>query len=408
MRGLIVFLLGLLLLGGVFLAYAWLTGAPKGPEHLALTREGYDALPGWADDDPHLALEAFGRSCTHLEALPDGRPMGGVPAYGQVGDWKTACSMYALASAGLDTAEAARAFVESVFVPYRASNGGRAKGLFTGYYEAEAQGSLTPGGTYQTPLLKRPADLVQVDLGEFRDTLKGQRIAGRVVEGKLVPYPARAAIDAGALGAGGTPLVWLDDPVDAFFIHIQGSGRVHLAQGGYLRVGFDGQNGHPYTPIGRVLRKMGALEKGNVSMQTIRAWLEAHPAEGKGIMEADASYIFFKEIAVEDPTLGPLGAEEVALTPDRSLAVDRKFHALGVPMWLDTTLPSDERKARAAAFQHLMIAQDTGGAIQGPVRGDVFFGFGDNAAYLAGRMKQDGHLHVLLPKPLAARLGAGG
>jgi membrane-bound lytic murein transglycosylase A len=411
-RGLSVFISGLVLLGLLYLAAAWIARGALGPAKLVLSPTGFDALPGWARDDPRPALEALSRSCGQLEHLADDRPMGGAsdrsgaPLYGFVRDWRPVCA--ALSLRAIATPDAARGFFEQHLVPLRASNAGRAQGLFTGYYEAEAEGSLKVGGRYQTPLLKRPSDLVTVDLGAFRDALKGQRIAGRVVEGRLAPYAGRAEIERGTPDLRPLAFVWLANPVDAFFLHIQGSGRVRLAEGGTLRVGYDGQNGHPYTPIGRVLRNMGALDKDHISMQTIRAWLAAHPEEGRRVMEENASYIFFKALPIEDPALGPLGAQEVSLTPGRSLAVDRKFHALGVPMWLDTSLPTDDAGTPGPAFRRLMIAQDAGGAIRGPVRGDVFFGFGEEPARLAGWMKQQGRLYVLLPKPLAARLQAGG
>jgi membrane-bound lytic murein transglycosylase A len=381
------------------------------PPALRLHPVEWQALPGWHDDDTRPALDALTRSCAAIARRADDAAMGGGAAtngvlfFGRVADWKPACQ--ALAAADLSTPDSARTFLESQFVPLRATNRRRRDGLFTGYYEAEAVGSLAHRDVYQTPLVKRPSDLVTADLGQFRQRLKGLSITGRVADGRFVPYPTRAEIDAGALDAEALALVWLSDPVDAFYIHIQGSGRIKLDDGTSLRVGYDGQNGRPYTAIGRVLLEEGALAQGNVSMQTIRAWLAAHPDEIRRVLEADASYIFFKEFPIDDPALGPPGAQQVPLTPRRSLAVDRNFYALGVPMWLDTSLPADAAQPPAtpgAPFRRLMIAQDTGGAIRGPVRGDVFFGFGVEATELAGRMKQKGRLHVLLPKALADRL----
>lgn len=377
---------------------------------LELRPASWSNLKGWKEDDAGAALKAFRRSCARIAALSDDALMGGArdrteaPYFGTAADWKPACSA---ADALGDGADEARALFEGEFTPFAASGRGARKGLFTGYYEAEARGSLTRQGPYQSAMLKRPGDLIAVDLGLFRERLKGQTISGKVEGGRLVPYATRAEIEAGGLDPAALALVWLEDPVDAFFIHIQGSGRVKLDTGGEMRIGYDGQNGREYTPIGRVLLDEGALEKGKVSMQTIRAWLAAHPEEMKRVLDANASYVFFKALPNDDPDLGPPGAEEVALTPGRSLAVDRRFHALGVPMWLDTTLPSDDAGTPGAVFRRLMIAQDTGGAIRGPVRGDVFFGFGEEATRLAGWMKQEGRLHVLLPRTLAARLGAG-
>ncbi|MFO1186897.1 MAG: MltA domain-containing protein [Alphaproteobacteria bacterium] len=366
------------------------------------------SLSGWAEDDAAQALQAFRRSCAKIADLPEETPMGGARNraetlyFGTAADWRSACT--AAGGAAADTADAARGLFESEFVPFAASNHGARKGLFTGYYEAEARGSIARQGPYQTPILKRPANLVSVDLGQFRERLRGLSIAGKVEDGRLVPYATRAEIESGALDPAAPTLVFLDDPVDAFFIHVQGSGRIKLDTGGEMRIGYDGQNGREYTSIGRVLLDEGALEKGKVSMQTIRAWLASNPDQLKRVLDANASYVFFKALPIDDPELGPPGAEEVVLTPGRSLAVDRRFHALGVPMWLETTLPSDDAGTPGAPYRRLMIAQDTGGAIRGPVRGDVFFGFGEEAARLAGWMKQEGRLFVLLPHALAERL----
>lgn len=374
---------------------------------LDLAPAAWSSLRGWGEDDPGLALQAFRRSCVKISALPDDRPMGGARDlagdlyFGTAGDWKPAC-----ASANVAADTAARSLFEAEFVPFAASDHGARKGLFTGYYEAQARGSRTRQGPYQAPILRRPGDLVAVDLGQFRERLKGLTIAGKVEEGRLVPYATRGEIEGGALDPAGLALVFLDDPVDAFFIHVQGSGRVRLDDGSEMRIGYDGQNGREYISIGRVLLDEGALEKGKVSMQTIRTWLADHPDQVKRVLDANPSYVFFKALPVEDPALGPPGAQEVPLTPGRSLAVDRRFHALGAPMWLETTLPTDDAGTPGEPLHRLMIAQDTGGAIRGPVRGDVFFGFGEEATRLAGWMKQEGRLFVLLPRALAERLRA--
>jgi membrane-bound lytic murein transglycosylase A len=249
------------------------------------------------------------------------------------------------------------------------------------------------------PLYGRPPDLVSVDLGSFREDLKGRRIAGRVEEGKLVPYADRQAIEQGALAGHDLELVWVDDPIDAFFLQIQGSGRVRLADGGELRVGYAGENGHPYYAIGRELVKRGALRKEEVSMQSIRRWLEEHPDEAPAVLATNASYVFFQVIEGE----GPLGAEGIPITAGRSLAVDRKHWPLGVPLWVDTAAPAAQKGAPDRPLRRLVIAQDTGGAIRGPIRGDVFWGASDEAAEIAGRMKHPGRLWVLLPKELAER-----
>lgn len=368
---------------------------PPAPEGVArLTPMAYADLPGWAEDRHAEALAALDRSCARLLALPADRPLG-PPAFGTAGSWHGPCQ----ARPPRDVPDhAARAYVEHHFTPVAITDGTRAEGLFTGYYEPLLQGSRKPGGSYRTPLLARPDDLVAVDLGRFREAWRGERIAGRVADGALQPYETRAQIEAGALAGRAVPLVYVDDPVDAFFLHIQGSGRVRLAEGGEMRVGYAAQNGQPYVPVGRVLVDRGALSREAVSMQSIRAWMAANPDGAAELMATNPSYVFFREVS-ED---GPLGSEGVALTAARSLAVDRGHIALGTPVWLDAADPLDPTRR----VRRLMVAQDTGGAIRGVVRGDVFWGTGMEAGERAGRMRSSGRLWLLLPKPLAARIGA--
>jgi len=375
------------------------------PDRLTLARASFADLPGWRDDDLAAALPAFLRSCRRLAARRDDASIGGIGGagfFGTVADWRPACAAAARVPAGDLAADraAARAFFESAFTPFAATNHGRAEGLFTGYYEPTLYGSRRRGGRFTVPLLARPPDLVTVDLGRFRPDWKGRRIAGRVVAGQLEPFPDRAAIAAGALAGRHLEIVWVDDPVDAFFLEIQGSGRVELAEGGSLRLGFAAQNGRPYTPIGRELVARGALRKDEVSLQSIRRWLAGHPHAAPEVMARNASYVFFEREEGE----GPIGTDGVVLSPGRSLAVDTAYLPLGVPLWLAGTVPSPAAAAPARPLRRLLVAQDTGGAIRGPVRGDVFWGHGEEAAAVAGRMKNPGRLWVLLPKGLAARL----
>lgn len=363
------------------------------PERLTLERVGFADLVGWTEDDPAAALAAFARTCARWATLPQDRSLGAGDIAGTVGDWRTVC----IEAEGVPRgdSEAARRFFESRFQPFAATADGEDAGLFTGYYEPELHGSRTRSDDFQVPLYGRPPDLVMVDLGLFRETLKGERIAGRVVEGSLRPYESRAEIDDGALDGRGLELLWVDDAIDAFFLHIQGSGRVTLAEGGVARVGYAGQNGHPYFAIGRDLIERGELSREEVSLQSIRSWLKAHPEEGLALMRKNPSYVFFHEIEGE----GPLGAQGVALEPGRSLAVDRRFVPLGAPVWLEADPPNEQ----SPPIRRLLIAQDTGGAIKGPVRGDVFWGAGDEAAELAGPMKSQGRYYLLLPRSIAAR-----
>ncbi|MBI1260233.1 MAG: murein transglycosylase [Rhizobiales bacterium] len=335
-------------------------------------------LPGWANDNQGEALSAFQRSCQRITRLnptaPLDKKIGADSLYGRAADWMQACNASAHVAPGAD---AARIFFEAYFTPVRFSPAS-GKGLFTGYYEPEMKGALTRHGPYQTPVLTPPPGFKSGDI-----------------------LPTRSQIEAGALSGKSSVLVWLADPVDAFFLHVQGSGRVALAKGGTMRLAFAGKNGQPYTSIGKVLIDQGALKREKVSMQTIRAWLNAHPDQIMSILHQNASYIFFRELHESNDTLGPLGAEGINLTPGRSLAVDRSLHPLGVPLWLNATHPAME--AGDKPLQRLMIAQDTGTAIRGLQRGDVFWGTGDEAAHIAGHMKSEGELFALLPRALAAR-----
>jgi membrane-bound lytic murein transglycosylase A len=367
-----------------------------GEDRLVLEPARFTDLTGWGEDAVAEALPALLLSCRRISRLPDEAGMGGAGFAGTAGDWKPVCAAAARVPAG--DSSAARAFLEEHLQPAAATNNGRALGLFTGYYEPLLHGSRRRGGKYTVPLYIRPPELVMVDLGDFREELRGQRIAGKVVGGNLEPYPGRREIDAGALAGRKLELVWVDDPVDAFFLHIQGSGRVRLAEGGEMRVGYAAQNGHPYFAIGRDLIDRGALEREEVSMQSIRQWLEEHPEEAAEVMQKNASYVFFQKIEGE----GPLGAEGVPLTAGRSLAVDRKFFPLGLPLWLAASLPPAAEGQPGRKLRRLMVAQDTGGAIRGPVRGDVFWGHGEEAAELAGKMRHRGRMWVLLPKSLSS------
>ena len=381
------------LVAGALLAGCMTMKPPMPPAGLTLTQTGFSALEGWSSAELAAALTAFQRTCAVLNPRPDPTPMGGIQYAGTVGDWKSAC-----ASASGDP----RSFFESNFVPYRVSQGERAA-LFTGYYEPELKGSRTRHGVFQTPLYGVPSDLVNVDLGLFRDTFKGQRLAGRVVMNRLVPYPARADIVRTGLTTA-KPLLYVDNPVDAFFLQIQGSGRVMLDDGSVVRAVFAGQNGQPYTAIGAVLVTRGEMKREEVSAQSIRAWLAAHPNEAEGLMNANASYVFFAERAIGDAAAGAPGTQGAALTPEASLAVDTGVHALGVPVFLETVAPDAAGMERA--FDRLLVMQDTGGAIRGPLRGDVYWGFGTVPGEIAGRMRSEGRMSVLLPKSVAARLGA--
>jgi membrane-bound lytic murein transglycosylase A len=358
--------LGLILLIGAIVA--WLL-RPAPPPRLTLTPAKYDDLAGWTVDDAAAALPAFLRSCDRFLKRPDDAPLDRrrhQTDFGLVGEWRPVCAAAAAVKPG-DT-EAARAFFAHDFAPFLAGNNGSSDGLFTGYFEISLHGARRHGGIYQIPLYRRPPDPKRY---------------------------TRAEIEDGALSGKGLELVWVDSPIDAFFLEIQGSGVVELEGGGRIRVGYDGSNGKPYVSVGRLLIERGVLPRRKVTMAAIRDWMKAHPKEGAALRRDNSSYVFFRELS----TAGPLGAGRVVLTPGRSLAVDRHFIALGVPVWLDA-----KQRFTTGSIRRLVVAQDTGGAIRGPVRGDLFWGRGAAAASGAGAMNARGRYYLLLPNAVAARL----
>lgn len=366
---------------------------------LRLAHVGYDQLEGWRDGGQASALTAFKRSCVRIEAMPGQTPMRGAGYGGTAGDWLEACTK----AANVPEAEApARTFFESEFTAYRVTSGASTEALFTGYYEPELKGSYTRHGPYQTPLYGLPSDLVTIDLGLFRESFAGQRITGRLEGNRFVPYATRAEIERDGLQTA-KPLLFVDNPTDAFFLQIQGSGRVSLDDGTVVRAAYAGQNGHPYTAIGAVLIQRGELTRETVSMQSIRVWLDSHPLEAQELFDQNASYVFFSLQPLDNPALGATGSQGAPLTAEASLAVDTSVHPLGAPIWLETTFP--ETEVAQTSFRRLVIAQDTGGAINGPLRGDIYWGVGARAGEIAGRMRSTGTMTVLLPKSIAERLG---
>ena len=364
-------------------------------DRLVLLPAAWSDLPGWSSDDLSEALPALRRSCKVFARRDPAAQIGSDALAGAVSDWLDPCASFA--TAGGD--EALRVLIEERFTPVQVLNNQEDQGLFTGYYEPSLSGSRTQSEVYRVPLLRKPADLITVDLEPFHDRFAGSRISGRVAEETFMPYYERAEITAGALDPQQLELVWVDDPVDAFFLHIQGSGRVGLDDGSEMRVGYAGQNGRPYYAIGRELVERGYLALEDVSMQSIRAWLSEHQEEAEEVMATNRSYVFFHELEGD----GPVGTMGVALTPRRSLAVDRKFLPLGIPVWLDGLAPEPFAEGDRP-LQRLLVTQDTGGAIKGPVRGDVFWGHGPEAEEIAGRMKHQGRLWILLPNEVASRL----
>jgi membrane-bound lytic murein transglycosylase A len=379
----------------------WFIVQPRTRGHLELARVTFASLPGWKNNDPGNALAAFRRSCGVVLRLEPDRPMGGLGYAGTAGDWRDVCS--ALPQTSDKVVE--RKWFETQFVPFAARAGDQSDALFTGYYEPQIRASRTRHDGYSAPIYGTPRDLLTADLGLFRSELAGVRISGHAVGAHFVPFPTRAEIDAAGL-SDAPVLLYTNDPVSAFFVHIQGSGRAQLDDGSMLRLAYAGQNGRPYTPIGRVLIEKGDLDRAHMSMQAIRAWLLSHPKDARSVMESDQSYVFFRELPIGDPQLGSPGTEGVPLTPEASIAIDPGVHALGVPIYVLADAPAADFHGQPRRFARLCIGQDTGGAIKGPVRADIYWGFGARAESIAGRMKSGGRMYVLLPKALAAHIGS--
>jgi membrane-bound lytic murein transglycosylase A len=365
--------------------------APAEPK-LEISATSFAALPGWIEDDQAQAYETFRDSCTAMMKRDRTAAWSLGPISGTNADWIAVCQQL---QPKVIAAEA-RAFFERNFTPLGIADASKTSdqdsGLITGYFEPELRGSRTRSAKFATPLYRRPPDLVTADLGAFRADLKGRSITGRIEGNRFVPYPARSIIEKGELAGKKLEILWVDDPIEAFFLHVQGSGRVVVENGETVRVGYDAQNGQVYRAIGRDLVERGAMPASEVTLDAIVHWLHAHPQDAQEVMNKNPSYVFFREIKGR----GPIGAQGVPLTPGRSLAVDRKFHSMGMPIWLDTTYPANNPQA-GQPLRRLMVAQDTGGAITGVVRGDLFWGAGPAARAGAGAMKQQGKFTVLVP-----------
>jgi membrane-bound lytic murein transglycosylase A len=338
------------------------------PDHsLALVATDFDSLPGWNQDRLAEALPALQNTCAAFAKWPDEKSVGKLG--GQAGDWRPACNAAMAVQPGDNTGTAI--FLKTYFTPYAALDRTTDQGMFTSYYETELDGARQPGGAYTVPLYRAPDPPVTF---------------------------TRAEIDAGALKGRGLELIWLKDPIDAWMLHIQGSSLVKLPDGKVTRIGYAGNNGQDFVPVARLMIQEGLIPKGQASMQSVRAWMKAHPAEAKTWMQKNPRYIFFRELdSTGGMPTGPNGALGVTLTPTRSMAIDPAFMPLGVPVWLDTHAPD------GTPLQRLMVAQDVGSAIKGPIRGDLFWGTGESALEFAGRMKNSGRYYVLLPKTVATR-----
>ncbi len=341
----------------------------------ALQSVPWELVDGWPDPDAGQALEAFIGSCRAIRKRDS---------------WQTPCA----AAATIDSADpqAVRRFFEHYFVPHQVRNAdGTGSGLITGYYVPDLPGSRTPSQRFTQPIYKVPEDLLVIDLRTLYPELGDYRLRGRVVGRRVVPYWSREDIYGGRAPMLGNELFWVEDPVELFFLHIQGSGRISLQGGEQVMVHYADQNGHPYRSIGRLLLERGEMTRDQMSMQNIKAWARANPQKVAALLGENPSYVFFEELSLASDS--PPGALGVPLTPKRSLAVDPRTIPLGAPVFLSTHWPGSQ-----APLQRLMVAQDTGGAIKGRVRADFFWGLGEVAGNYAGRTKQSGWLWVLLPE----------
>src|SRR5262245_2059939 len=340
------------------------------PETAQYIEYAFEALPGWPSAGLERSLRAFLAGCPRPGALAQ------------------VCAR--ATSVPLDDAQAARAFFEMNFVPYAlVSSAGPDVGLITGYYEPVIEGSRTQSGEYRHPIFGVPEDLIVVDLAATNPDLRNLRLRGRLDGRRLVPYFSRAEIEARGLPA--PVIAWTRDRVELFFVHIQGSAQVRFDNGERIRIGFADQNGHPYRSLGRYLVDRGELPLEQTSMQAIKTWAAANPAKLQEALNSNPSFVFFRELVVTNE--GPPGALGVPLSAEYSLAVDRRFVPLGVPVYLATTHPQSEER-----LERLMAAQDTGGAIRGVVRADFFWGTGAEAGLAAGRMRQQGKMWLMWPR----------
>src|SRR3984885_9580219 len=361
----------------------------------------WGSLSGWDDEDYETAFATYLSSCRALnikQRRSNSRVSQNLQLTGVAAALRDVCDR-AQAAIPLDD-EGAKKFFEENFRPLHIDKLGDTAGFLTGYYEPIIDGSRVPTGDFTAPLYRRPPNLVASGRRKLGGAFpsKGVFVGRRVGRRKIVPYYTRAEIEDGALDGWHLEICYLRDPVDVLFAQIQGSARIRLEDGTILRVNYDSHNGWPYTPVGRVLIDRGYLTKDAVSMLSIRDWMVANPDLAKDVRRANKSYVFFRitDLATEDEAIG---AEGAPLVPGRSIAVDHALHVYGTPFFIDANLPIANDKT-GTQFHRLMFAQDTGSAIVGPARADIYFGAGDEAARIAGRIKNTGDFMMLIPREL--------
>jgi membrane-bound lytic murein transglycosylase A len=350
-------------------------------------------LGGWADDDHMAAFKTFMDSCKAiLPRTSPGREAG--PMFSAL---QQVCRRARNYSASDN--EKARGFFEINFRPARIATLGEAAGFLTGYYEPIVDGSPTWSQEFDVPLYRKPSNLIPGGRRRLTEGFPNKGPVGRRLgRKKIVPYYDRGEIEEGILTGRNLEICWLKDPIDLLFIQIQGSARVRMPDGSIIRVNYAAHNGHSYSPVGRFLIENGAIPREEMSMDRIRKWMEEFPEEAKEIRAKNKSYVFFREVPLS-ATEEPKGAQGVSLTPGRSIAVDKALHIYGTPFYIEAELPIDSTQPKTK-FRRLMVGQDTGSAIVGPARADLYFGAGQEAGQVAGRIRHPGRFAILLPREL--------
>jgi len=355
-------------------------------------------VDGWADDDQLAAFKTFRISCQPITAER------GVPAQQKTLGISLREPCRAARASDVKTADDARAFFEKYFVPLQISKLGESDGFVTGYYEPILEGSKTPTDVYNVPVYRRPSNLFIRGVKQDGPAPNGGPVYRKIGRRKLVPYYDRGEIEDGKIAGRGLELCYLKDQTDLLFMQIQGSGRIKFTDGTTLRLNYDAHNGQPYTPVGRILIERKIIPREEMSMQRIREWMEANPDGAKELRRANKSYVFFRQVKLNDNDEA-IGGQGVPLTAQRSIAVDHSLHLYGTPFFITGKLPLESEKS-PTPFRHLMIAQDTGSAIVGPARADLYFGAGPDAARIAGRLKNSIRFAILVPKELDPSPGA--
>lgn len=363
-------------------------------QKITLKKTPYSQLKGWENVSLNQSLVAFRISCkTFLKQNPE-KSVGTPDIAIQVKDWLPACNAAMVVNSHSE--KAIKAFFQTWFTPIEFYKHKPIEGLFTGYYMPLLQGSLVKTEKYHVPIYGLPSNLITVDVGAFKPALNHTRLVGRIKGNKLVPFYTREEINNGAIDKEAPVLLWLTNPMDRVFLEIEGSGVVELENGKRVYLGYAGENGAPYMSVAGVLIKDGILTRDTASSEQIKEYLANHPEEIDRVLNQNKSFVFFNELK----TQAALGAQGVALTPGYSLAVDRQWVPYGTPIWLNTTIPSQNT---TTPLNRLMVAQDTGGAIKGAVRGDTYWGAGDKASYIANHMRAQGRYWLLLPRHITER-----